>query len=112
MSGRGEMWLFLAQRASAVVMAPLVLIHLTVIIYAVRSGLSAEAIFARTRGSVLWAGFYGLFVVAVSVHAALGCRAISAEWAGWRGKRVDGVWAAFGALLLIAGLRAVAGVIW
>ena len=106
------MWLFLAQRASALVMVPLVLIHLAVIIYAVRAGLSAEAIFARTRGSALWAGFYGLFVISVSVHAALGCRAIGAEWAGLRGRRVDAAWAVFGAVLLVTGLRAVVGVVW
>lgn len=110
MNNRREMWLFLAQRASALVMAPLVLIHLAVIIYAVRAGLSAEAILARTRGSILWAGFYGLFVVAVSVHAALGCRAIASEWGRWRGRAFDAMWAVFAMVLLVLGLRAVAGV--
>jgi fumarate reductase subunit C len=56
--------LYLLQRASAMVLAPLVLIHLAVILLAVQDGLSAAEILGRTQGSVLWGGFYGLFVVA------------------------------------------------
>ena len=42
-----EARLFLLQRLSAAVMAPLVLIHLGLILYAVEHGLSAEAILGR-----------------------------------------------------------------
>ena len=45
--------LYLAQRLSAMVMAPLVLGHLAVMIYAVRGGLSAEEVLSRTQGSIL-----------------------------------------------------------
>ena len=108
------MWLFLAQRLSALVMAPLVILHLGVIIYAVRAGLSADAIFMRTRGSWLWGGAYGLFVLAVSVHATLGLRAIVIETLA-PARRLDmlrdGLLTGFALLLLVLGMRAVAGVV-
>ncbi len=71
--------LFFLQRLSAMVMAPLVLIHIALMIYAVQGGLSAAEILSRTQGSVLWACFYGLFVIAVSIHAAIGVRVIVFE---------------------------------
>jgi len=106
-----EWRLYLAQRATAAILAPLVLLHLGVMIYAIHGGLSADEILARTRGSWLWGGFYGLFVAAVAVHAAIGLRNILREWgqlsAPWAGRAA---WAMF-ALLLLAGLRAVAAVV-
>ena len=42
-----EARLFLAQRLSAALLAPMVLIHLGTLLYAVRAGLTAEAILAR-----------------------------------------------------------------
>jgi len=59
--------LYMAQRLSALIMAPLVLGHIAVMIYAVQGGLSASEILGRTAGSVGWALFYGLFAVAVAV---------------------------------------------
>ena len=58
--------LYLWQRLTAAIMAPLVLIHLAVIFYAMHKGFSAAEILARTRGSIAWAAFYGLFVIAVA----------------------------------------------
>ena len=57
MTFRGEARLWIAQRASAVVLALCVAVHLVTIVYAVRSGLSAAEILARTRGSVAWFAF-------------------------------------------------------
>ena len=57
--------LYLAQRLSAMVMAPLVLVHLAVMIYATQGGLDAAEILSRTQGSFFWGGLYGLFVLAV-----------------------------------------------
>ena len=48
-------------------------------IYAVRGGLSAGEILGRTQGSISWLLFYGTFVAAVSVHAAIGLRVILFE---------------------------------
>ena len=44
--------LYVWQRATAALMVPLLLVHLAVIFYATRKGLSAADILARTRGSV------------------------------------------------------------
>ncbi|HEX2018156.1 MAG TPA: succinate dehydrogenase [Aurantimonas sp.] len=71
--------LYMLQRLSAMVMAPLVLGHIAVMIYAIQDGLSAAEILGRTQGSLAWALFYGLFVLAVSIHAAIGLRVIAAE---------------------------------
>lgn len=103
-----ELRLYMAQRISAMILAPLVLLHLGTMIFAIQGGLDAAEILARTRGSLLWGGVYGLFVIAVAVHAAIGLRNISREWFGLGGA-APGVlaWAAF-ALLLALGLRAVA----
>ena len=106
-----ETRLYLLQRASAMLLAPLVLVHLGLVIYAVEGGLSAAEILARTRGSALWAVFYGVFVVAVALHAPIGLRNILREWTPWRGRSLDLAMAAFAALLLVLGLRAVAAVV-
>ena len=103
--------LYILQRASAALMAPLVLIHIAVIFYASHKGLSAADILARTRGSVAWALFYGLFVVAIAVHASIGLRTILTEWAGLRGASRDVVSWGIGLALLLLGLRAVASVV-
>ena len=106
-----ETRLYLLQRASAMLLAPLVLVHLGLIVYAVEGGLSAAEILARTRGSAFWAGFYGLFVVAVALHAPIGLRSVLGEWTPWRGRGLDLAMAAFAALLLTLGLRAVVAVV-
>lgn len=103
--------LYLLQRMSAMVLAPLVLIHLAVILLAVQDGLSAAEILGRTRGSLLWGGFYGLFVVAASVHGPIGLRTVIREMTPWRGRALDLTMALFGLLLLGLGLRAVAAVV-
>lgn len=105
-----EMRLYMAQRLSAVVMAPLVIGHLGVMIYAVQGGLTADEILSRTQGSMGWALFYGLFVVAASVHAAIGLRTIASEWLGVRGLSLTAFTASAGLGLLWMGLLAVASV--
>ena len=103
--------LFLLQRASAVVMAPLVLIHLAVIIFAVRGGLDAAEILSRTRGSWVWGAYYGLFVIAASVHAAIGLRVIGFETLGGSRRTWDIMTIGIAALLALIGLRAVLAVV-
>lgn len=102
---------FLLQRLSALVLAPLVLVHLILILYAVRNGLTADEILGRTQGSLAWALFYGLFVVAAAVHAPLGLRNILREWTALGDKAVAGLAAAFALGLLLLGLRAVVAVV-
>jgi fumarate reductase subunit C len=103
--------LYILQRVSALVMLPLVLGHILVMIHAIQGGLSAEEILSRTRGSVFWGAYYGLFVVAVSVHATIGLRAILHEWLSLRKQALFLVnWAVFLGLMML-GLRAVAAVV-
>ena len=100
-------WRWLAQRLSAAVLAACVLVHLATILYATRQGLSAAAIVARFHANVAWPLFYGVFVLAVAVHAPLGLRVILDEWSGLRGRTVDVVLALFALTLLAGGLHAV-----
>jgi fumarate reductase subunit C len=103
--------LYVWQRVTAALMAPLVLMHVAVIFYATRKGMSAADILGRTRGSVLWASFYGVFVVAAAIHGAIGIRNVLAEWSSVT-ERHAGLFAAiFGCGLLLLGLRAVAAVV-
>ena len=101
--------LFLAQRASAGVLAFAVVVHLATIIYAVRGGLTAAEVLGRTRGNGWFLAFYALFVVAVAVHAPIGLRNILREWTRARRRRRSGA-CAFALLLLSLGMRAVVAV--
>ena len=103
--------LSLLQRATAMVMAPLVLGHLAVMVYAIQGGLSAAEILSRTRGSVGWGLFYGLFVLAVAVHAAIGVRTVAEEWLQLKGAALQVLSWAFGLGLLLLGGRAVLAVV-
>jgi len=104
---RREALLWLAQRASAAVLALCVVVHLATMTFAVRGGLSAAEILARSRGSLVWAAFYGTFVIAVAVHAPIGLRTVLAEASGGHRRGLDAAMAAFALLLLAAGSRAV-----
>ena len=101
----------MAQRASAVVLALCVVVHLATIIYAVRGGLTAGEILARTRGSLMWGAFYAAFVIAAAIHGAIGLRAIAAEWLGFRGDAAEVAMTAVGLALTILGLRGVVAVV-
>lgn len=105
-----EARLFALQRLTAMVMAPFVLVHVGLVIYAVRGGLTAGEILSRTEGNWLWIVFYGLFVVSVSVHVPIGLRNILIEWLKLGRPAASVVGLAFGAALLVLGLRAVAAV--
>jgi fumarate reductase subunit C len=102
--------LYFWQRATAALMAPMVLIHLAVIFYATRHGLTAADILGRVRGSLMWGGFYALFVVAASIHAGIGIRNILAEWSPLAERPAGFAAAAFALLLFGLGVRAVAAV--
>jgi len=106
-----EVRLYLLQRISAMVMAPLVMGHLALMIYAIKGGLSAVEILSRTQGSFWWALYYGLFVVAVSIHGALGLRAIIREELKITGSALN-IFTSFAGLVLLGlGLRAVMAVV-
>ncbi|MEL6421560.1 MAG: succinate dehydrogenase [Pseudomonadota bacterium] len=104
--------LYVLQRASAVVMIPLLLAHLALIFYATHDGLTAGEILSRTQGSVFWALFYGTFVIAAAVHAAIGLRSVSADWLTRNPRTLDLVLYGTFMVLLLLGLRAVWAVVF
>ena len=107
--------LYVLQRATALILVPLLLVHLIVIFYATAKGLSAASILARMRGSVGWGAFYALFVFAAAVHGAIGVRNVFAEWAPAHLKSnprlLALVLAGVGIGLTLLGLRAVYAVV-
>jgi fumarate reductase subunit C len=103
--------LYVWQRLTALLMVPLIVVHLIVIIYATNRGLSAADILGRTQGSIAWGLYYTLFVVAAAVHGAIGVRGVAREWLGWRETALDRLMWIFGVILLVLGLRAVFAVV-
>lgn len=79
-----DMRLYMLQRITALIMAPLTLGHLAIMIYAIQGGLTTAEILGRTQGSLFWFLYYGAFVAAVSIHAAIGLRVIVSETFGLR----------------------------
>ena len=71
--------LWYAQRISAMVLGICVAVHLVIIFYAIRGGLSAQEILGRTQGNLLFAVFYEIFVLACFVHAPIGMANILQE---------------------------------
>ncbi len=102
-----DLRLYMLQRMTALMMAPFVLGHLAVMIYAIQGGLSAAEILGRTQGSLLWFLFYGTFVVTVAIHGAIGLRVIAFEWGGLRGRLLELFMWGTGAALFALGARAV-----
>ncbi len=107
MSAKAETLIWLAQRISAMVLAPLVLVHIVTVIAAMRGGLSAAEIMSRTQGSLFWAGLYGLFVLAAAIHGAIGARTVIGEMTPWRGVSLDIAAIGFAVLVMATGFRAI-----
>ena len=101
--------LWYAQRISAMVLGICVAIHLLIIFYAIRDGLSAQEILGRTQGNVLFAIFYEVFVIACFVHAPIGVANILQEIFPKSGLAGPLSWV-LALLILILGTTAVVGV--
>jgi fumarate reductase subunit C len=104
--------LYVWQRSTAALMAPLVMIHIAVIFYATRQGMTAADILSRTHHSAVWASYYTIFIAAVSIHAAIGIRNILTDWvpltdrgAGWCATIV-------GVVLALLGFHAVVALVF
>ena len=97
------------QRISAMLLAICVLVHIVVMVLAVRDGLSAAEILGRTRGNWGFAVFYAVFVLACTVHAPIGLATIAGEWAGWSSRKAWLAAQVFGLVIFVMGLRAVFG---
>ncbi len=101
------MWM--AQRASAAVLAVAVIVHLATVIYAVRGDLTAAEIIARVQGNLAWLIFYVVFVLAAAVHAPIGIRTILLESTRLPPRIVDLLSAAVLLIILIMGLETTFG---
>jgi fumarate reductase subunit C len=99
--------LYVWQRATAALMVPLVLGHIAVIFYATRQGLTAADILSRTHDSAVWASYYGIFVIAVSIHAAIGVRNVLTEWSPLNDRGAGLVAIILGIALAVLGFHAV-----
>ncbi len=99
--------LYVWQRSTAALMVPLVLVHIAVIFYATRQGLSTADILSRTHNSLVWATFYGVFVAAASVHAAIGVRNVLTEWSPLTDRGAGFAGLALGFLLAVLGFHAI-----
>jgi len=110
-SARAGAGLWVAQRATAAVLAFCVLVHLATMIFAVRGGLTAAQILGRTHGNYAWGAFYSLFVIAAGIHGAIGLRTVAAEWLSFRGRAADAAMAAIALAIVGLGLRAVSAVV-
>lgn len=108
-AARGQAHLWVVQRITAMILALAVLVHLITIITAMRGGLSAREILARTQGSEVWLIFYVLFALAAGLHGAIGLRNIAGETFGWRGRGLDFCWLGVGLLTAAFGTRAAFG---
>jgi fumarate reductase subunit C len=103
--------LYLWQRATAALMVPLVLVHIAVIFYASRQDMTAADILSRTHNSIVWASYYGLFVAAASIHAAIGVQNVLTEWSPLTDRHAGTFAIVFGSLLAALGTRAVFAVV-
>jgi fumarate reductase subunit C len=98
------------QRVSAMALGLCVVLHLAGMVWAVRGGLSAAEILARTQGNAVFAAFYAVFVLACAVHVPIGLVSIAREWWRWSPPAALGFARVVTAALLLLGLRAVWGV--
>jgi fumarate reductase subunit C len=101
--------LWYAQRISAMVLGLCVAIHLFIMFYAIRGGLTAGEILGRTQGNWLFAIFYEVFVLACLVHAPIGLANILRENFP-RSPAVRVLPWILAALILVLGTAAVIGV--
>ena len=112
-AGRGrakaQTHLWVVQRVTAMLLGLAVVVHLAMIVTAVRGGLSAAEILSRTRGNEAWLLFYVVFALAAGLHGAIGLRNIAAETIGLRGRGADLAWVAAGLVTAGFGIRAAIG---
>jgi fumarate reductase subunit C len=105
------MRLYVWQRATAALMVPLVLIHIAVILYVSRRGMTAADILSRTHGSIVWASYYALFVAAASIHASIGVRNVLTEWSPLDDRGAGWCAIVLGTLLALLGCHAIVALV-
>jgi fumarate reductase subunit C len=103
--------LFLAQRLTALVLAPMVVAHLVGILYAIHGGLTMASILGRTQGSILIAAYYSLFVVMAAIHSGIGLCNVLTEWTSINRHVIAWAMVLLAVVLIATGLRAVFAVV-
>jgi len=111
MKGNFAIKLWLVQRVSGMLLGVFVVIHLATMILAIQGGLTAREIMERTSENWLVGSFYGVFVIAASLHGSIGLRTVAQEVIGWRGASLNVVSGFFCVLLVVIGLFAVKGLV-
>jgi fumarate reductase subunit D len=82
-----------------------VTVHLATILYAVRTGATAEEVLGRTRENIWFLAFYLLFVLAIAIRAPIGLRNIRANGRAGAGAAAMSP-RVFAVILLLLGVRA------
>lgn len=109
MSARSETLAWLVQRVSAMVLALCVVVHLGVIVFAVRGGVMAAEIVDRVSGSIPWLAFYSVFILAAAAHAPIGLRTILGEATSLGRGATHAVMGIVSLGIILLGFRAVVG---
>jgi fumarate reductase subunit C len=99
------------QRISAMVLTIFVVVHLAIMIIAIRDGLTAAEILSRTQGNLFFGAFYALFVLACAIHVPIGVANILREWASMSQSSASIIAKLLAVLIVVMGLTAVWGVI-
>lgn len=99
------------QRISAMVLTIFVVVHLAIMIIAIRDGLTAAEILSRTQGSIFFGIFYALFVLACAVHVPIGVAKILEEWLSLSAASASLISKLLAAVIVTMGLTAVWGVV-
>lgn len=99
------------QRVSAMVLAIFVVVHLAIMVYAMKGGLTAAEILSRTQGNWIFGAFYAAFVIACAVHVPIGVAKIAKEWGSMSGKSAQLLSRFLVAVILVMGFAAVWGVV-
>lgn len=105
---RAQTHLWVVQRVTAMLLALAVVVHLVMIVTAVRGGLSAAEIRAHP-GQHRLAALLRRLALAAGLHGAIGLRNIASETIGLRGRGADLAWLAAGLLTAGFGIRAAIG---
>ena len=107
MTPRHETLLYVAQRLSALILAPLVVLHIAVMIIAVQGGLSTAEMLGRTQSSIWWPLMYGVFFVAAGIHGAIGFRNVLREMTALPERSVNSFSGGLLVLILTFGIQTV-----
>jgi fumarate reductase subunit C len=107
--GQAKAWYW--QRISAMVLTLFVVVHLVIMMIAIRDGLTAAEILSRTKGNIGFGLFYALFVVACAVHVPIGLAKIIDEWTPLSAASAAVLSKLFAVVIVVMGFTAVWGVI-